>query len=281
MNILSWNIQATQNCLGEFDHRQTVEDIYTHLDGQLPDVICLQEVARNMADYGSNDQKAILESAFPDHDAVWGPAFSWPGVSHCQEFGNLTLVAKGRLLDSRIHSLPLAVSGEHLQMPRIAVEVVAGCRPENAIRILNTHLAFHSDAERRQQLTYLSDLKEQYQALSVRNPPVGSRGSYQQIPAPDKILLCGDLNLTPESDDYQYLLYQAQWLDCWAEVNPEIQHSPTCGCFDKAQWPEGPHCRDYGMINAPLANHLKDVKVNLTTSASDHQPISFNFDLSS
>ena len=54
-------------------------------------------------------------------------------------------------------------------------------------------------------------------------------------------------------------------------------HSPTCGIFDKKQWPEGSHCRDFGFISSNLKGNLDGIEVNEKIDASDHQPVMFTF----
>jgi endonuclease/exonuclease/phosphatase family metal-dependent hydrolase len=46
-----------------------------------------------------------------------------------------------------------------------------------------------------------------------------------------------------------------------------------CGLFDREQWDEGPHCRDYFFVTPDLAARTVDLVVDLETDASDHQPL--------
>ena len=56
----------------------------------------------------------------------------------------------------------------------------------------------------------------------------------------------------------------------------QIQHIITCGIFDKKQWPEGSHCRDFGFISSNLKNNFDNIEVNQKIDASDHQPVVLN-----
>lgn len=271
MRVVSWNIQAARGC----DGRNALEEILALLHAKHADVICLQEIARHLPEYGSADQLAAFADAFEDFDAVWAPGFSWPEARGRSEFGNLTLVRKLQLADARIHLLPAPVSSQHLQMPRTAVEVVVETGL-GGMRVFNTHLAFHCADERREQLAYLTAQKMRAEQQAKRKAPQGSVGSYRQPPSPCGVLLCGDLNLTPDSDDYHYLQLQ-EWQDCWPLCQHEQAHLPTCGVFDTAQWPQGPHCRDFGLINSALVPMIEAVQVELTTDASDHQPLILDF----
>ena len=64
--------------------------------------------------------------------------------------------------------------------------------------------------------------------------------------------------------------------DAWTACHDSRPHEPTCGLFDRRQWPEGAHCRDYYyffFITADLASRVETVTVALDTNASDHQPV--------
>lgn len=271
MRVVSWNIQAAQGC----DGRNSMADILALLHAQNADVICLQEVARHLPEHGNTDQLDTIRQYFAGFTPVWAPGFSWQHPEGRSEFGNLTLVRSTLLVDARTHLLPAPVSSEHLQMPRTAAEVVV-TSASLMLRIFNTHLAFHCAQERREQLVYLSAQKTRAEQQALRRAPAGSKSSYRQPPSPAGVLLCGDLNLTPDSDDYQFLLAQG-WLDSWHICHGDQTHAPTCGVFDKHQWPEGPHCRDFGLLNHAAALSVTDIDAEQTCDASDHQPLILEF----
>ena len=62
-------------------------------------------------------------------------------------------------------------------------------------------------------------------------------------------------------------------VDAWRYLNPNLIHRPTCGIFDADQWPQGPHCRDYGFVSSNIAENLHNIVVNEIIDASDHQPV--------
>ena len=49
-------------------------------------------------------------------------------------------------------------------------------------------------------------------------------------------------------------------------------HDHTIGVHDRKQWPEAFAC-DFIFVTEDLAGRVEDVKVNLDTDASDHQPV--------
>lgn len=276
MRVLSWNTQSTKGCDNHFDFERIVAVIndFGHLD-----VICLQEVSRNIEAYNGDDQKQRFEAYFNEYHSVWAPGFSRLNeVGQWQEFGNLTLVKKGLLLDSRSHILPCPAVGSLAQIPRSMVEVVVGNQKQN-ITIYNCHLAYHSEQESAQQLHYLNQLKVQTLARFkqyVEMPNSIAAGAYQVVSSGQEVLLCGDLNIALNSKRYQQLLEIDGWHDCasaYLKQHPDLPRLPTCGIFDSQTWPQGEHTRDYFLSSPGLASHVIDFSVNTKTIASDHQPI--------
>ena len=66
--------------------------------------------------------------------------------------------------------------------------------------------------------------------------------------------------------------------DAWTSLYPDRPHAPTCGIFDREQWPQGPHCRDFFFAAGPLAGAIRNLAVNLESDASDHQPLCLDLD---
>ena len=279
MQIFSWNIQNGKGCDGIIDLQNIVNFIKANCE---PEVICLQEVARHFAEHGDQDQLAFLETAFDDYSCVWAPGFSWPqspaqfdskppSKELRQEFGNLVLVKKGLLLDYKVHTLPSPAAHGLMQMPRTAVEVVVA-HQQSAIRIISSHLAFHSYDERIAQLDYLTALKDLAHARSLHPANDQKTGCYRPAPSPQGTFLCGDLNVALGESDYQHII-NSGWVDVWPTLYPDKEHLPTCGIYDHQQWPQGAHCRDYFLCSSDVTAQLECMQVDIQSAASDHQPI--------
>jgi endonuclease/exonuclease/phosphatase family metal-dependent hydrolase len=284
MRILSWNVQYGKSSDGSADFSSILQHIESLGDF---DVICLQELSRNMAEYCRPDQADHLlmtQQFFKEHRAVWGSGFSWPaqdGDSMSdlrQEFGNITLVKSG-LLDFRVHQLPQPATPGKQQMQRIAVETLVDSAI-GPVSIINTHLAFHDDAENQQQVEYLNHL-EQERLAHHREPKQAGTGTYQPGSLAAARMLCGDFNFTPESPQYRYQL-DMNWADAWKlsqadEVRSDEAHPPTCGLFDAAQWPQGGHCRDFFWLSPELQSLQSNISVKISADThcnlSDHQPV--------
>jgi endonuclease/exonuclease/phosphatase family metal-dependent hydrolase len=56
-------------------------------------------------------------------------------------------------------------------------------------------------------------------------------------------------------------------------AHPGLPHEPTVGLYDKAQWPGDPFTFDFVCVSAELASRVRDVRVDVSTDASDHQPM--------
>ena len=277
MRLFSWNIQSGKGCDGVTDIYRIIKHINSCSDF---DLICLQEVARNMETYcaqGQMDQPHILKDVFSAYSFAWGTGFSWPIVdsNQSQEFGNLTLI-KNVLLDSRVHHLPMPAAHGRKQMPRVAVETIVNS-DKGPLSIINTHLAYHDESERQQQLERLN-LLDQERKNQVLYPKKHDAGAYQIGPLPFARILCGDFNFDTESLEYKYQINN-NWLDAWTLDNNNQTHSPTCGIFDLKQWPQGAHCRDYFWLSDELASEKINMRVDTVTPLSDHQPIILEIDI--
>ena len=83
-------------------------------------------------------------------------------------------------------------------------------------------------------------------------------------------------NFESNSSEYELLTNESHnqeaLVDSWSHLNPNDEHAPTCGIFDKKQWPDGAHCRDFAFVSSNLKNNVDSMVVNEETDASDHQP---------
>lgn len=240
------------------------------------DVICLQELARNMVEYcipGQSDHLLMTQQFFKEHQAVWGSGFSWPAAEgdgdSRQEFGNVSLVKSG-LLDFRVHQLPRPATPAKMQMQRVAVETVIDSE-SGPVSVINTHLAFHDDNENQQQLAHLNQL-EQERAAHHREPKRVGSGTYQEGFLAAARMLCGDFNFTPDTSQYRYQV-DMNWMDAWHLRHGDLVHPPTCGIFDTAQWPQGGHCRDFFWLSPELQILPVEISVDTDCNLSDHQPV--------
>lgn len=271
--ILSWNIQYGKGCDGVVDLGRIRRDI---LAAGLPDVICLQEVADGFAelDGAGTDQAAQIAGMFAEYQAVFAPGVDRHDGRR-RRFGNMIL-SRLPLLDSEAHLLPRPADGATRHMRRVALAVTAATAA-GPLRIATTHLEYFAAGQRHAQVGRIRDLSAEWLA-NAQMPPQPARHTYAPLPPAMDLVWCGDFNLEPNDPDYAALQAAlpdgaGRLQDAWHLLHGTLPHAPTCGVHDAAQWPQGPHARDFFFVTPGLRTRLKSVETDTQTAASDHQPI--------
>ena len=280
MEILSWNIQAAKGV----DNVVSTKRIADHIRAfSKPDVICLQEVMRTP----EQDQFAELGAEFPDFECVFGAAINRLYPSGRLEFGNM-LLSRLPILQITQHKLPQPAEPEQKHMPRQAIEVVLVNNNE-FLRVTTMHLDYFAAKQRTAQVKYLAEHHQECIARNQSPSPEGGEEQFASLAETSRSIYCGDFNLTVDSDDYQTMTGRVAGsetsnekpalLDCWRHVHGNKPHDPTCGIFDRVQWQEGPHCRDFFFASPDVAEHVSSMSVDTSTAASDHQPLKITIDV--
>ncbi|WP_234680676.1 endonuclease/exonuclease/phosphatase family protein [Bradyrhizobium monzae] len=273
MRLLTWNIQCGKGCDGVTDLPRIVAVARQTLDA---DVFCFQEVSANFSRFGDGvDQSAQLAAVLPGYSAIFRPAIETmdrEGTLH--RFGNMTL-SRLPVLQIANHLLPWPRAAKVRSMRRHALEVTVQAS-FGAIRIVNTHLEFHSTEQREAQITRLLDLQED---ASMSPRQAGSRHDepYESQTVAVSSLMCGDFNFDV-ADPQHALIDRASrpglnYRDAWTANRPGRPRAPTCGIYDRVQWAKGPDCRDFIFVTEDLVSRVRSIEVNEATDASDHQPL--------
>jgi endonuclease/exonuclease/phosphatase family metal-dependent hydrolase len=272
MRLLTWNIQCGKGCDGVTDLARIVSVARDFADA---DVYCFQEVSNNFANLdGGTDQSAQLASLLPEYVPVFRPAIETiDSYGRLHRFGNMTL-SRLPVVQIANHLLPWPEAGSVRSMRRHALDVTVQTE-FGALRIVNTHLEYHSAAQREAQIVRLLDLQEEASA----SPKAGARHvePYGAQTLAASSLLCGDFNFDV-SDPQHTLVHDSRrpglsYRDAWSICHPGKPHALTCGISDHAQWPAGPDCRDFIFATEDLSGRVRRVEVDGQTAASDHQPI--------
>jgi endonuclease/exonuclease/phosphatase family metal-dependent hydrolase len=280
---ISWNVQACRGVDGIVDPDRIARRI-TAL-GPV-DVICLQEVSCNApdaADDAAADQAAALARRFDGFEVHFGAAIDRAGGAGGRRwrFGNMILT-RPPAVQLFHHALPGPADGANKAMPRQATEIVIEGR-DRALRVMTTHLDYHSPIRRAAQIDALRAVQAEV-AANHRTPPLDTgSGPFAAAPRPPSLVLCGDFNFVAGDDHYRRMLAAAEdpaatLHDAWPASRGAAPHDPTCGVFDRAQWPEGPHCRDFLFVTEDVAGAIRAIAVDLETDASDHQPVRIEID---
>jgi endonuclease/exonuclease/phosphatase family metal-dependent hydrolase len=273
MRLLTWNIQCGKGCDGVTDLARIVAVAKSLVDA---DVFCFQEVSDGFAALdGGTDQSAQLAALLPDHRPLFRPAVETvDGAGRARRFGNMTL-SRLPVLQIASHLLPWPRTGVPRSMRRIALDVTV-LAAFGRLRIVNTHLEFHSAAQREAQIMRLLDLQEEASTKPLVASDVHAEPYASQTLAASSIL-CGDFNFDV-SDSQHRLLHSSRraglnFRDAWEICRPGQPRQPTCGIYDRAQWPGGADCRDFVFVTEDISSRVRHIEVDETTSASDHQPL--------
>jgi endonuclease/exonuclease/phosphatase family metal-dependent hydrolase len=232
-----------------------------------PDVICLQEVARNFPEMeGSAGEDQVLELMrnLAGYEGFFAPAVDVPGKRGRRRFGNvvLTRLAVGRVMR---HPLPWPAAPDVQSMPRAAVEVVVESEL-GPLRVTTTHLEYYSARHRDAQI---ERLKEIHREACAPHLHVDEPGSYQSYERGKSAIVCGDFNLKPEDPLHRKML-EGGFADAWQALNPGKPHPHSFKLYDKN---ETPYCCDYVFVTPDLVPRLRSIRIDAESKASDHQPV--------
>lgn len=273
MQLLTWNIQCGKGCDGVTDLARIVR--VAKAMGDI-DVFCFQEISDNFSklDNGT-DQSAIIAALLPNYVPVFRPAIeSVGGGGTIHRFGNMTL-SRLPVLQITNHLLPWPEADKVRSMRRHALDVTV-MTASRALRIVNTHLEYHSAEQRDAQIVRLLDLQQE-----ASTSPISFAEGYlepysSQVLAPSGVM-CGDFNFDVSDPQFTQINQSTRpglnYRDAWATLNPLMPRALTCGLFDRVQWSSGPDCRDFVFVTEDLVEAVRRNEVNVETDASDHQPI--------
>jgi endonuclease/exonuclease/phosphatase family metal-dependent hydrolase len=274
--VLSWNIQYGKGVDGVVDLKRIVS--VARATGDF-DVFCVQEVADNFAGMGGGedvDQVAQLAALLPGYAAFFAPGVDVAGAGgRRRRFGNM-IFSRLPALAFAARVLPRPAEPDDIHMPRSVAELLVET-PRGPLRVMTTHLEFHGRAQRLAQADALRALYGEA-AANDRLPPPSGPGPYLRLPAATGTAICGDFNF--ETTDLPYGAITRPFADgtealadAWPLRYPGTPHAPTCGIYDRDQWKQGAHARDFFFVSAGLAPRIEAVEVDVKTDASDHQPV--------
>ena len=187
MRFLSWNVQWCRGMDGHVDPKRIATEARRLAD---PDVICLQEIARNFPEMeGSAGEDQVLELMrnLAGYEGFFAPAVDIPAKRGRRRFGNLVLT---RLPVGRVmrHQLPWPEAPDVQSMPRSAVEVVVDSGI-GSLRVMTTHLEYYSAQHRSAQIERLNEIHLQACAPHLH---VDEPGSYEYFERAKSAIVCGE-----------------------------------------------------------------------------------------
>jgi endonuclease/exonuclease/phosphatase family metal-dependent hydrolase len=276
MKLITWNIQWGRGADGRVDLDRIVAHASRLADF---DVLCLQEVSAGYPELpgcdGSDQFQGLAErlSAFT---AIAGVATDTPHRDGGRRFFGNMIFSRFPVLQVFRHLLPWPVDSGVASMQRIAVEATLDT-PLGLIRVTTTHLEYYSSRQRAAQVERLRELHRE--AVSQAGTPRPSdEEPFFFVPRAAASILTGDFNCLPESSDRARILAAMEdatppYRDAWEVTHTGESHAPTVGIYDKTQWPGPPFTFDFIFVSEDLAPRVKEVRIDATTDASDHQPV--------
>ena len=276
MNLITWNVQWCRGIDAKVDPARIARTVRSMADF---DVLCLQEVAVNFPGLpGSHgeDQVAELSAALPGFSAHYGAATDVDdGKGGRSLFGNLIL-SRLPVVQVYRHLLPRPADPAVKSMQRIAIEAVVQAA-WGPVRIVTTHLEYYSATQRMAQVEALQALHREACGHASVSPVQDDPGQpFHARPRPASAILTGDFNFNPQDPEYRRMTQPANagasFVDAWTLAHRAGPHSPTAGVHENS-WAKQPYCCDFVFLTADLASQVREVKVDLHTQASDHQPV--------
>jgi endonuclease/exonuclease/phosphatase family metal-dependent hydrolase len=278
MRLVSWNMQWGRGADGRVDLDRIVAHARRFTDF---DVLCLQEVSVGHTGLQGNDggdQFERLTALLPDYTPIAGVATDvFAPAGGRRRFGNM-LFSRLPVRQVFRHLLPWPAEHGVMSMQRVAIEATLDT-PLGLMRVTTTHLEYYSERQRVAQIDRLRELhREAVAHARTARPGKASDGPFESVPRAAAAVLAGDCNFKPESADRARLLAPIDaatpaYRDAWEVAHPGRPHEPTVGVHDKEQWPGPPFTFDFICVSADLMSHVRDVQVDGTTDASDHQPV--------
>lgn len=278
MKLITWNIQWGRGADGRVDlgrivaHAQQLADF---------DVLCLQEVSAGhdqLPGCDGGDQFEQMAARLPGYEPIAGVATDVLGAAGARRrFGNM-IFSRLPVLQVFRHLLPWPADDGVKSMQRVAIEATLDT-PQGLLRVTTTHLAYYSARQRAAQIDRLRELhREAVGQAQARRSGSAMDGAFEPVPRAASAVLVGDFNFTPDDPEHAQLLAPIDsttpaYVDAWEVIHAGEPHEPTVGVYDKAQWPGPPFACDFICVSADIAGRVRDVRVDGTTDASDHQPM--------
>ena len=290
MKLITWNTQWCCGTDGIVSPERIVAEARAMADF---DVLCLQEIASGFGGLAGTpgDQPAQLQALLPDYQVFFGAAVDeFDAHGQRQRFGNL-IATRLPVASVQHYPLPWPADGAVPSMPRMCSMVTVKPPDLGAMRIMTTHLAYYSQRQRMAQALALRELHARACALALTPPqPDDEHSPFRGKLHTTQAILCGDFNLAPDTAEYTAIQepfslpahasialtatnsITNQWHDGWPLVHGQTPHAPTFRLFDRSYGPEPIAC-DFVFVSDSLANRVKALSANLSTRASDHQPL--------
>jgi len=293
MKIVTYNIHYA---IGK-DDRYDLERIAAAVADA--DIIALQEVERYFDTPQSPSQPEDIAALLPEHYWVYDASFDIDCserkanghiINRRRQHGQM-LLSRWPIIAKRYFALPRVYIDDEFNMQMGVVEGIINT-PLGALRIYNTHFGSVSSEERQRQADRVLELVRE--APTQGGAWTGPNGEFSERdwcvgnpepPMPATAIVLGDLNMEPDSPEYQILhdatddAGTALLTDIWALRNPGRKVMSWHSNPSKRGPPE---CAllDYCLVTEALMTRVKTCWIDEASQGSDHQPLWAEFDVS-
>ncbi|MEL6572395.1 MAG: endonuclease/exonuclease/phosphatase family protein [Pseudomonadota bacterium] len=251
------------------------------------DIIALQEVDRFWARSGMVDSPSVIAEHLPRHHWVYGANLDMDAsfeygdriISRRKQFGTMIL-SRWPILSSRNFPLPKWGDRQLHSIQQGALEAVIAT-PLGPIRVYSVHLSHLGPATRLPQIARLQEIitgaPSEGGAWCGGHPnPEAGWLEEDEPPMPRDVVLMGDMNFTPETEEYAAVVGAVSprygrltnrdgLLDAWVLAG----HAEK----DGATSPGYPVRIDHCFVSASLADRVSKVWVDEAAIGSDHWPV--------
>ncbi len=279
MQILTWNVQWCCGLDGVVDPERIVRHAMAmgNAAGGDVDVLCLQEVAVGHGGLqgAPGDQVAQLRALLPDWQVFFAATTDgFDAAGQRRRFGNV-VATRLPVAEMAQHRLPWRAEAGIVSMPRGCLVVTVRDPALGLVRVMTTHLEYHSAHQRSDQVQALRAIHAEALAQHAAQPGIAGAATPYTTPVhTPHAVLCGDFNLEPHEAEYAQLVAAGDGVlhDTWPLLHPDQPQPNTFRLFDRTWGPEPGAC-DFVLVSDSLRSHVHDWRTDSATQLSDHQPV--------
>ncbi len=281
MKIVTYNIQFSLGQDGRFDLPRVAEALAG------ADIIGLQEVDRFWRRTGREDQAEALADLLPGY--YWAFAGGYDVAAHVADPAGASAAQRGRrrqhgnmilsrwpILSFRAPRLPRGETDGVWSQDRVLLEAVIDA-PGGPLRVYVTHMCHIGAKTRLAQTDAILDLLRRLPADGASWSGHHHEGDFWMdgdpaIPFPDDLVLMGDLNFQPDSEEYRrFVGADLGLVDSWVAAG----HDPLHGDAFTIRSMRPPYQLmrlDQIFLSPGLAGEVVRAWVDQQAAGSDHFP---------
>lgn len=276
MQVLTWNVQWCCGLDGVVNPARIVQHAQHITQGDI-DVLCLQEVAvgHGALQGAPGDQVQQLQALLPDWQVFFAATTDgFDAQGQRRSFGNV-IATRLPVAEVAQYRLPWRAEAGVVSMPRGCLVVTVRDPKLGLVRVMTTHLEYHSPRQRSDQVNALRAIHAEALAQHAAQPGTAPAATPYTTPVHmPHAVLCGDFNLEPHEAEYAQLVAEGdgQFHDAWALINPGEKQPETFRLFDRTWGPEPGAC-DFVLVSDSLREQVRSWQTDSATQLSDHQPV--------